>query len=133
MRPKWEIKETIIPDISFGEALNKIKNILLHNRGINSIEELNSSLDVNLYDPFLLPDMEIAVARISKSINNQEIIGILIKFPFGSRISTFSDFCWLIIANNAAFAAAVAELPVVYPVFNSVFSLTTFFVFILLY
>ena len=80
MRPKWEIKETIIPDISFGEALNKIKNILLHNRGINSIEELNSSLDVNLYDPFLLPDMEIAVARISKSINNQEIIGILGDF-----------------------------------------------------
>ena len=80
MRPKWEIKETIIADISFGESLNKIKNILLHNRGINSIEELNSSLDVNLYDPFLLPDMEIAVARISKSINNQEIIGILGDF-----------------------------------------------------
>ena len=79
MRPKWEIQETINSDIPFSEALNKIKNLLLYNRGMNSIQELNFPLD-HEYDPFLLPDMQIAVSRISKAINNQEIIGILGDF-----------------------------------------------------
>ena len=79
MRPKWEIQETINSDIPFSEALNKIKKLLLYNRGMNSIQELNFPLD-HEYDPFLLPDMQIAVSRISKAINNQEIIGILGDF-----------------------------------------------------
>ena len=83
MSPKWEIKETILPDTSFNVALNKIKNALLNNRGINSIEKFNSFIDVKnkeSYDPFLLPDMKKAVDRISNAINNQEIIEILGDF-----------------------------------------------------
>ena len=52
MRPKWEIQETINSDIPFSEALNKIKKLLLYNRGMNSIQELNFPLD-HEYDPFL--------------------------------------------------------------------------------
>jgi len=91
MRPKWEIKETIVPDTSFNVALNKIKNVLLNNRGINSIEKFNSFIHVenkDSYDPFLLPDMKKAVDRISNAINNQEIIGILGDFDVDGLTGT---------------------------------------------
>ena len=78
MRPKWEIQETINSDIPFSEALNKIKNLLLYNRGMNSIQELNFPLD-HEYDPFLLPDMQIAVSRISKAIN-KPFSGLIFSF-----------------------------------------------------
>ena len=43
----------------------------------------------------------------------QEFMGIDMLLPLGSSMSTPDTFCWPSIANSAALAAAVAELPVV--------------------
>ncbi len=88
MRPKWEIQETIHPDISIDVAIKNIKNRLLQNRKILSIDQLNSSFDHNLSDPFLLPDMKKAVNRISEARNNQETIGILGDFDMDGLSGT---------------------------------------------
>ncbi|GEQ84945.1 single-stranded-DNA-specific exonuclease RecJ [Patiriisocius marinistellae] len=75
----------ILPKISeekiskLSSALNIDRNIaiLLLQRGIESFEEAKSffrpSLE-ELHDPFLMQDMQVAVARIEKAIENQESI-----------------------------------------------------------
>jgi len=51
---------------------------LLHGRGVSSAEEaeffLNPSYDEHLHDPFLMHDMEKAVARILRAVENNEKI-----------------------------------------------------------
>lgn len=53
---------------------------LLHNRGIETLEEkekfLNPDFVGSLYDPFLLPDMKKAVERILEAVQKNEKIGI---------------------------------------------------------
>lgn len=80
MNKKWECPE--IDDIKVNKIINeyKINKILakvLINKEIDSKEELEKFLNPtrnDFHNPFLLPDMEIAVNRILKAIQNNEKI-----------------------------------------------------------
>ncbi|HEX9971495.1 MAG TPA: single-stranded-DNA-specific exonuclease RecJ [bacterium] len=83
MNLKWLILDDLDKDTvdNFSQLLNvpKIVSRILLNRGIDTMEKaklfFRGKLD-NLYDPFLLPDMEKAVDRIIKAIHRNENIMI---------------------------------------------------------
>ena len=79
MNKKWqvyEIDELEINRISQKFNLNKMLSAILINRKIKEedIEMFLRPTRKNFHDPFLMPDMEKAVDRIIKAINNQEKI-----------------------------------------------------------
>lgn len=75
----WKIKEKITEDliIKYPE-INPIVLQLLYNRGITEQKTIdsffNSSYEVDLHDPFLFKDMEIAIKRIFLALQKQEKI-----------------------------------------------------------
>ena len=79
MIKKWQIYESNnekIEEISKKYNLNKLLATILVNRNIeeNQIETYLNPNRKNFHDPFLMPDMEIAVNRILKAIGNKEKI-----------------------------------------------------------
>ena len=79
MTKKWQIYESNnekIEEISRKYNLNKLLATILVNRKIeeNQIEIYLNPNRKNFHDPFLMPDMEIAVNRILKAIGNKEKI-----------------------------------------------------------
>ena len=77
MNKKWhiyEVDETEIDKISKKYNINKLLASILINREVRDIELYLKPTRKNFHDPFLMPDMEIAVDRIIKAINNQEKI-----------------------------------------------------------
>lgn len=79
MNKKWQIYETDeveIDKISQKHNLNKLLASILINRDIKEedIEVFLNPTRKNFHDPFLMPDMEIAVQRIIKAIENKEKI-----------------------------------------------------------
>lgn len=78
MRKKWIYYETEtekINEISNKYNINKLLARILVNRGIKTEKEIKIFLEPtrnDFYDAFLLPDMEKAVDRIIKAINNKE-------------------------------------------------------------
>jgi len=78
MNKKWQIyetKEELIEEISKKYELNKLLSTILVNRGIVEEKEIELFLKptrADFHDPFLIKDMEIAVKRILKAINNKE-------------------------------------------------------------
>lgn len=77
MNKKWQIYETYEPEIeriSNKFNINKLLSMILINRKIKDeeIEVFLNPTRQNFHDPFLMPDMEIAVNRIIEAINNQE-------------------------------------------------------------
>ena len=71
MNKKWEIYESDeleINKISQKYNLNKLLTTILRNRNIKEedIEVFLNPTRKNFHDPFLMPDMEIAVERIIK-------------------------------------------------------------------
>ena len=79
MNKKWqiyEVDEVEINKISQKYNLNKLLASILINRNIKE-KDMDIFLNPtrkNFHDPFLMPDMEIAVERIIKAINNKEKI-----------------------------------------------------------
>lgn len=77
MNKKWQIYETDedeVKRISEKYNINKLLASILINRKIEE-EEIDVFLNPtrqNFHDPFLMPDMNIAVERIINAINNQE-------------------------------------------------------------
>lgn len=77
MNKKWQIYETNeaeINKISQKYNLNRLLSSIIVNRNIKE-EDIDVFLNPtrnNFYNPFLMPDMEIAVDRIIKAINNKE-------------------------------------------------------------
>jgi single-stranded-DNA-specific exonuclease len=79
MNKKWQIYETEeqeIDRISKKYKINKLLSAIIINRKIDEekIEEFLEPKRQNFHDPFLMPDMEIAVNRIIKGIENKEKI-----------------------------------------------------------
>ena len=79
MTKKWQIYESNnekIEEISQKYNLNKLLATILVNRKIeeNQIEIYLNPNRKNFHDPFLMPDMEIAVNRILKARKNKEKI-----------------------------------------------------------
>ena len=77
MNKKWQIYETNeekINQISQKYNLNKLLTSIILNRNIKeeNIDVFLNPTRNNFYDPFLMPDMKIAVERIIKAINNKE-------------------------------------------------------------
>lgn len=78
MRKKWKYKE--LDEEKIDEIVKKfdvpeLLATVLVNRGIVDDEEIRVFLNPtrsDFHDPYLMPDMEIAVERIIKAINNQE-------------------------------------------------------------
>lgn len=79
MTKKWQIYESNnekIEEISKKYNLNKLLATILVNRNIeeNQIATYLNPNRKNFHDPFLMPDMEIAVNRILKAMGNKEKI-----------------------------------------------------------
>lgn len=78
MRKKWNyrsIDEEKIEKISEKFNVSKLLATVLVNRGIIDEKEIEIFLNPNrnnFHDPYLMPDMEIAVNRIIKAINEKE-------------------------------------------------------------
>ncbi|MBQ4109888.1 MAG: single-stranded-DNA-specific exonuclease RecJ [Clostridia bacterium] len=82
VKKKWQTKGN---NSELIESLNKTTNLnpvvlnLLINRGINTEDKIKNFLEHDisyLHDPFLLPDMDKAVARIKKAVENKEKIAV---------------------------------------------------------
>ena len=82
MNKKWEYyssDETVIDKIQQNSNINKLLATILANRGIVEKEEIRKFLEPtreDFYNPFLMPDMEIAVDRIIYAMNQNEKIMI---------------------------------------------------------
>ncbi|MBQ2938471.1 MAG: hypothetical protein IJE05_06330 [Clostridia bacterium] len=79
MNKKWQIYETDeveIEKISKKYNINKLLSSILINRRIKEeeIEVFLNPTRQNFHDPFLMPDMDKAVERIIRAIENQEKI-----------------------------------------------------------
>ena len=80
MNKKWQIyqvDEKQIDEIQSKYKLNKLLATILANRGIIEDEQINKFLKPtrnDFYNPYEMPDMEIAVNRIIKAIDNKEKI-----------------------------------------------------------
>lgn len=75
----WKIKEKITEElITKYPEINPVILQLLHNRGLENQESIDSFLNPNydsgLHDPFLFKDMELAVRRIFSALQNREKI-----------------------------------------------------------
>ena len=82
MNKKWEcynIDDNKVEELVEQKHISNLLASILVNRGITEEKELEVFLNPtrkDFYDPFLLPDMEIAVDRIIKAVNNKEKIMI---------------------------------------------------------
>ena len=80
MNKKWEIYQTNeekVEELQEKYKLNRLLSILLTNREITEETEITKFLNPkrsDFYDPFGMPDMEKAVERILKAIENKEQI-----------------------------------------------------------
>ena len=82
MNKKWEFYEENnekIIEISKKHNISELLTKILVNRGITDDKEIDTFLNPtrnDFYDPYLMPDMEKAVERIIKAINNQDKVMI---------------------------------------------------------
>ena len=82
MNKKWEFYEEDseeIIDIAKKHNISELLTKILVNRGITDDKEIDTFLNPtrnDFYDPYLMPDMDKAVERIIKAINNQEKVMI---------------------------------------------------------
>src|SRR3989338_6943497 len=80
MKKIWTIKDSnpaVQESLSSALKISKVSAQILANRGIDNPEAAREFLNCSLsscHDPFLLKDMDKAVARIKKAISNGEHI-----------------------------------------------------------
>ena len=94
MNKKWEyhnVDESKVNEISEKFNIDKIVAKILVSRGVEDEEKISIFLDPSrkdFYDPFLLNDLEIAVDRILKAIDNKEKIAIFGDYDADGITST---------------------------------------------
>lgn len=94
MNKKWEVKkysEKNVNELLKECNISKLLAILLSNRGISSKQQVDLYLKPtrkDFYNPFLMPDMEKAVDRILKAINNKEKVIIYGDYDVDGITST---------------------------------------------
>jgi len=94
MNKKWEyydINEEAVKEISSKFNISNLLAKILINRDVIEYDEIKKFLNPtrnDFYDPFLLPDMEIAVARIIKAIENKEKVVIYGDYDVDGITST---------------------------------------------
>jgi len=94
MNKKWEyaeVDEQKVEEIAFKYNVSKIIARVLLNRGIMEDSQIDSFLHPNidkLYDPYLFNDMDIAVDRVLKCIDNHEKITIFGDYDVDGITST---------------------------------------------
>ena len=94
MNKKWQIYETDdekIEELKEKYKLNDLLATILVNRGIDNEEKIRQFLEPtrqDFYDPYLMEDMEIAVERIVKAIENQEKVIIYGDYDVDGITST---------------------------------------------
>lgn len=94
MNKKWEYyeaQEEKIEEISNKFNISKLLAKILVNRDIDEDEEIKIFLNPtrnDFYDPFLMPDMEVAVNRIIKAIENKEKVIIYGDYDVDGITST---------------------------------------------
>ncbi|MBU0951218.1 MAG: single-stranded-DNA-specific exonuclease RecJ [Elusimicrobia bacterium] len=77
---KWIVKtknENLVNEISQGLNISRTVATVLVNRGVKSIKAANMFMNLSFYDlnnPYLLPDMETAVKRTRRAVDNKEKI-----------------------------------------------------------
>ncbi len=82
MKKKWEYyncNEKRIEKIQEKFGLTRLLATILVNRGITEEDRIRKFLEPtreDFYDPFLMPDMEVAVNRIIEAMNKKEKIMI---------------------------------------------------------
>ncbi|MFA6296648.1 MAG: DHH family phosphoesterase [Patescibacteria group bacterium] len=81
MQRLWQVKQKISEDfINKFPEFDSVILQLLFNRGIDNQKKIdeffNPDYSKNLFDPFLLKDMDRAVERIFKALKNKERVGI---------------------------------------------------------
>ena len=82
MNKKWQIYQTNeeqIEELKSKYGLNELLATILSNRNITEEEQIRLFLNPtrnDFYDPYLITDMEIAVERIIKAIENKEKVTI---------------------------------------------------------
>ena len=82
MNKKWKINDTqtdIAEKIANEFNISRLVANIIANKGLKDKKEIEIFLNPtrkDFYDPFLMPDMEKAVERIVKAINNKEKITI---------------------------------------------------------
>lgn len=82
MKKKWEYyscNEKKIEEIQEKFGVTRLLATILVNRGITQEDKIRKFLEPtreDFYDPFLMPDMEIAVNRIIEAMNKKEKIMI---------------------------------------------------------
>ncbi|MCI8352893.1 MAG: hypothetical protein HFJ58_04785 [Clostridia bacterium] len=82
MKKKWEYyscNEEKIEEIQEKFGVTRLLATILVNRGITQEDKIRKFLEPtreDFYDPFLMPDMEIAVNRIIEAMNKKEKIMI---------------------------------------------------------
>ena len=85
MNKKWEYynsDEKIVKEIEEKFNVSKLLATILVNRGIVEKEKIRKFLEPtrdDFYDPFLMPDMDIAINRILDAMKNKEKIMKKIK------------------------------------------------------
>ena len=78
MNKKWQVyqvEENVVAELQKEYNINKLLATILVNRGItekNQIEKFLKPKRSDFYSPYGMPDMEIAVKRIMKAIENKE-------------------------------------------------------------
>ena len=80
---EWRRRSLAPPGLAASLGLPQFQAQLLYNRGIEQREQADAFLATDsreFHDPLLLPDMSKAVARLTKAVEDREIIGVFGDF-----------------------------------------------------
>ena len=83
MKPNWAILPTVPADVVREIGLPQAYCQLLYNRGLKTgaaVQEFLSPDISHSHDPWLMPDMEVAVGRLIDAIERSETIGVFGDF-----------------------------------------------------